>query len=109
MVYIYPPPPPLRSAKKKVPHCKFNLSLDQLGLNIFPSLRLLKRFGVWFTLLSPNKVKSKLPNFHLVQNLKVKKEDSQMLSSSKVIVGLGTQELQQKSDKILEKDNENAG
>ena len=59
--------------------------------------------------LAPNKITCKLPNSHLVQNLKVKKEDKRKLCSSKGIVGLGTQDLQQKSDQILEKDSENAG
>ena len=41
--------------------------------------------------------------------MKVKKEDKRKLSSSKGIVGLSTQDLQQISDQILEKDSENAG
>ena len=59
--------------------------------------------------LAPIKITCRLPNSHLVQNLKVKKEDKRKLSSSKGIVGLSTQDPQQISDQILEKDSENAG
>ena len=59
--------------------------------------------------LAPIEITCRLPNSHLVKNLNVKKGYKRKLCSSKGIVGLSTQDLQQLSDQILEKDSENAG